>query len=56
MGHMSELTREERVKRLRELIQRLRREPLKGHEPYLLDAIEMLTDNMEDDCSHRGGQ
>ena len=46
MGEYSELTSEERIRRLRGLITRLRREPLKGHEPYLLDAVEMLVDEL----------
>lgn len=46
MSEYSELASEERMRRLRELITRLRREPLKGHEPYLIDGIEMLVDEL----------
>lgn len=49
MAHMSELDHDERTKRLRELISRLRRVAAgEGHMPYVVDAIDMIVDELED--------
>jgi len=49
MAHMSELTHADRMMRLRELIRRVRHAAAKeGHMPYILDAIEMIVDELED--------
>lgn len=55
MGHMSELTHADRMMRLRELIRRVRHAaPKEGHLPYILDAIDMIADELED--QHVRGQ
>lgn len=49
MAHMSELDHSERVKRLRELVSKLRRVAAnEGHMSYVLDAIDMIVDELED--------
>jgi hypothetical protein len=55
MAHMSELDHGERVKRLRELVSKLRHAAAhEGHMLYVLDAIDLIVDELED--QHAAGQ
>ena len=55
MAHMSEMTHMDRMARLRELIRKLRHvAATEGHMLYVLDAIDMIVDELED--QHDRGQ
>lgn len=45
---MKQIDREARVKRLRELIKILRKHAHEGHMPYVVDALELAVDLLED--------
>lgn len=55
MAHMSEMTHMDRMMRLRELVRKLRHAAAgEGHMLYVLDAIDMIVDELED--QHAAGQ